>query len=125
MKNKKILIVEDHLALRMSLSSWISELFPSLEIHTAANGGDAVELAENINPDYAIVDISLPDFSGFDVVQMIKHNNPGSTVVILTIHEGKKYQDEAVRVGAAAFVTKREMLHELPSTLHNLFNRKN
>lgn len=124
MKNKTILIVEDHLALRMSLSSWISELFPSLEIHIAANGGEAVELAEYINPDYAIVDIGLPDIDGFDVTRLLKDNNPDSTIIMLTIHEEKKYKDEALRAGASAFVTKRDMISELPSTLHNLLNRQ-
>lgn len=125
MKNKAILIVEDHSALRMTLGSWISELFPSFEIHIAANGSDAVELAEGVNPDYAIVDIGLPDIDGLDVTRLIKERNPDSTIIILTIHEEEKYKLEAARAGAAAFVTKRDMLFALPATLHNLFNRLN
>lgn len=125
MKNKSIIIVEDHTALRMSLSSWIGELFPSLEIHNAASGEEALDIAEYFNVDFAIVDIGLPGMDGFEVTKILKNNNPNSEVVILSIYDGRKYTEESNRVGAAAFINKKDMLSKLPRVLTTLLDGKN
>lgn len=122
MKNKTLLIIEDHPALRTSLSSWISELFPTLVVHTAASGEEALDIIDNINPHFAIIDVGLPGMDGFEVSRSLKEINPEVKIVILTIFEGKKYVEESIRAGASAFITKKEMLVRIPKTLTNIFN---
>lgn len=115
-----MLIIEDNMALRLSLSSWLNDLYPSMEIHYAADGEEGLEIANYIRPDIALIDIGLPGMSGFEVTQKIKKQNLNTSIIILTIHEGPEYESESVSAGANCFINKKEMLKRLPETINSL-----
>jgi len=108
------------MALRLSLSSWLKDLYPSIEIHYAADGEEGLEIANYIKPDLALIDIGLPGISGFEVTREIKKQNNYTAIIILTIYEGPEYESESVTAGANYFINKKEMFKRLPETINSL-----
>ena len=71
----------------------------------AADGEEAVRLAEKLKPDIAILDISMPKLSGIEATEMIKDAHPETKVIILTVHEEEEYVYRILRAGASGYVS--------------------
>jgi DNA-binding NarL/FixJ family response regulator len=80
---------------------------PDIEIvGEAANGAEAVDLAERLNPDVAIVDISMPVMSGIEATERIKRVRPSTAVLILTAYDDDQYVFALLAAGAAGYLLK-------------------
>jgi DNA-binding NarL/FixJ family response regulator len=112
----KVLIVDDHAVVRHGLKS-------AIESH----GYEVVAVAGSINeaqafmtqkqPDAIIVDINLPDGSGFDLVAWSRRISPKTVVVVLTLNDGADYVRAAKSAGANAFIVKSAPLSDLIAAL--------
>lgn len=116
----KILVVEDHDAVRRALSHWLKVEFPEYELSEASSGEEAVSMISVINPDLVVMDLNLPGMSGIDTMKSIQTSNHSPKVIILATHEDKIYRDAARAAGANAYVPKHEMLVELIPTVTKL-----
>ncbi len=121
----KVLIVDDHSlarqAIRMALRFCRSG--PLEIVGEAADGATAIELARRLAPNIITVDIGLPDMSGLEVARRLKREVPQAKVVMVTIHEERQYREEAVKAGAAFYVTKGHLIDELPPCLNHLVDQ--
>ena len=106
MKKIRILIADDHSVVRSGLRSLFRTTREFVVVGEAANGEDAVALASKLNPDIAIVDISMPKLSGIEATRLIKQKNPDVKILILTIHDNEEYIYELIRAGADGYVLK-------------------
>ena len=122
---RNLLIVEDHSNLRESLAFWLTDLFPDVVIHQAANGEEGIATASKIRPYVILIDIGLPGISGLEATKEILRRGIQSQVVILTIHEGQAYQNGARDAGAIYFITKREMYARLPEVIRAVLEKRN
>ena len=96
----KILIVDDHGVLRAGLRALLSAE-PDLEVlGEAGNGDEALSLAQSLNPDVVLLDLSMPGASGIHVARQLKQQQPHIRTLILTVHEDDTLVREAIRVGA-------------------------
>ena len=121
-----ILIVEDHDAMRCALREWLETVFPHCHVIEAANGEEAITIAQAELPKVIIMDVGLPQMNGIEASRRIKAAVPSAQVVVLTIHEDKAYRADAKAAGVSAYVPKRTMQTELVSTLAALLSdRKN
>lgn len=103
---KKLLIVDDHALFRDGLKVLI-ERNPMYEvIGEAGNGKEALLAAKKLKPDLALVDISLPDQSGLDLIGEIKKVSPGTRVIIVSMHSKIDYIAKAFQAGAEGYVVK-------------------
>ena len=106
---KKVLIVEDHPIMRGGLAQLIgqqSDLVVCGEVESAHAALDEIEASE---PDIALVDISLKDSNGIELIKDIKIRWPKLPVLILSMHEESFYAERALRAGAHGYVTKAEV----------------
>lgn len=122
MDKKILLLIEDHEALRKSITSWLNELYPMLMIHQTATGEEGLQTAQSTNPDIAIIDIGLPGIDGLEVTKRIKSNKLKPNVIILTNMEGANYKKESLQAGAHSFINKKDMYNQLPAILNMLIN---
>ena len=100
----------------------------------ATNGDDAARIIEQLKPDVAILDISMPRLGGVDVTRRVKSKLPSMAVLILTIHDNDEYVFAALEAGAAGYLLKdsgrREVIEavravsEGESVLHPSIARK-
>jgi len=111
----RILIADDHSLIRTGLRT-ILNAHPGFEIvGEAADGDEALRLAQELRPDVVLTDISMPGpvGGGIAVARRLKETQPQIRVLILTVHEDENLLREAVRVGAAGYIVKRAAETEL------------
>jgi len=110
----RVLIVDDHPIVRSGLEAVINQ---EEELEVCGGAGDAsraLQAAVDLNPDLAIVDISLP--GGPDGIQLIKDLRsqcPDLLILVLSMHHESEYAEQALRAGARGYVTKQEPSDDL------------
>ena len=113
----RILIADDHGVLRGGLRVLLNEQPDWEVVGEAADGHQALELAQQLRPDIILLDITMPGPDGIEVTRALTQRVPESHVLILTVHEDHELLREAVRAGAAGYVVKRAAQAELLSAI--------
>jgi len=102
----QVLIVDDHPLFRRGVR-WSLENEPDiLVVGEATDGQTAVQQADLLVLDVVLIDINMPQMNGLEVTRIIRRRHPQTGVVVLTMHEDDEQLFHAVRVGAAAYITK-------------------
>jgi DNA-binding NarL/FixJ family response regulator len=112
----KVLIVDDHAVVRHGLKSAIQSHGYEV-VAEAGSINEAQAFMAQTNPDAIIVDINLPDGSGFDLVAWCRRISPTTAIVVLTLNDGADYVRSAKSAGANAFIVKNAPLTELIAAL--------
>ena len=101
----RVMLVEDHAAFRQSLAALLSQE-PDLEV--VAQAGSLAQARKMLDTplEVAVLDLSLPDGDGRDLIGELRQRNPGISVLILTLMLGPGHLDEVVKVGADAVLHK-------------------
>ena len=109
----RVLVADDHTLVRESLVAVLEADGRCVVVGQAANGSDALAAVVRLDPDVAIVDISMPGLGGLEVVRRLRGDAPRTRVLVLTMHEEQEYLLQAVRAGAAGFLLKDSPTVEL------------
>jgi DNA-binding NarL/FixJ family response regulator len=109
----RILIADDNVALRRSLVRALQSDAGIEVVGEAGDGGLAVEMAKELNPDVVIMDIVMPLVNGIDATRQIVHDCPRTQVIGLSVHISKAYATRMLMAGASAYVLKNGDLDEL------------
>lgn len=112
----KVLIVDDHAVVRHGLKSAI-ESHGYIVVAEAGSINEAQAFMAQTNPDAIVVDINLPDGSGFDLVAWSRKISPSTAIVVLTLNDGEDYVRAAKYAGANAFIVKSAPLTDLIAAL--------
>ena len=112
----KILIVDDHVVMRHGLKTAIQSHGYEV-VAEAGSINEAQAFMAQKNPDAIIVDINLPDGSGFDLVAWSRRVSPTIAIVVLTLNDGADYVRAAKSAGANAFIVKNAPLPDLIAAL--------
>ncbi len=92
----------------------IIEEDPALQvIHEASDGAEAVRLCQELQPDLVILDVGLPKLSGLEVARQIRVLSPYSKILFLSVISSQDVMREALRIGAAGYITKSDALRDL------------
>jgi DNA-binding NarL/FixJ family response regulator len=103
-----LLIVDDHPSFRASARAILqAEGFDV--VGEAEDGATALTAAEELRPDVVLLDVQLPDMSGFDVCKQLRDDGATPAVVLVSSREATDYGPCIERSGAAGFVTKGEL----------------
>jgi DNA-binding NarL/FixJ family response regulator len=120
METVSILLVDDHAVLRDGVRM-VLETQPGFQVvGTTKNGRDAVQLAKELKPNIAVLDIAMPAMNGLEATRHILECCPDTRVVILSMHEGEEYLREALRAGASGYVLKRAAAQELVGAIQTV-----
>lgn len=119
----RILLADDHALVREGIRRVLEE-DPEFEVVAeAADGEEAVAMAREHRPDVAVVDITMPSVSGFEVTVRIQSEAPATRVLILSMHDDVEYVMRAVRAGARGYLLKDEagpsQLREAVRSVHS------
>jgi len=86
----------------------------------AGKGSEALELVRQLGPDLLLLDITMPDGNGFDVLDQVTKLYPEIRVIVLTVHEAGEYALRAVREGAAGYLPKSAASIELEQAIQTV-----
>ncbi len=103
----KLLIVDDHAALRATLRQ-IFEAF-NVSIFEAGSGEEAVNLFAAERPDWVVMDMRMPGIGGLKATEAILHLSPGARVIVISQFDEPECSDQARRAGAVDYVNKEDM----------------
>src|SRR5271165_4298919 len=110
---KKVVIVDDHPLFRERLAQLINYQ-PDMEVTGEAESTkDAIQLIQNTSPDLAIIDITLKESSGLELLKSIKALSIGLPVLVLSMHEESLYAERAILAGATGYITKHQPADEV------------
>lgn len=83
----KILLVDDHDLVLKGMSAVFRENFPEMTVATASSGQKAIEEIRKADTDLTVLDLELPDISGFSLIRMIRQEAPTIKIIVNTVHE--------------------------------------
>jgi DNA-binding NarL/FixJ family response regulator len=118
----KVLLADDHSIVREGLRRIIEESEDIEVIAEADDGRIAIQLAQEKQPDIAVVDISMPGLDGLEVVSQLKVYRPELPIIILTMHEEEQYVVRAIEAGAMGYVTKRSAPEQLVKAIRQVMD---
>src|SRR5215472_16861281 len=107
---KRIVIVDDHPLFRKGLEQLIRAERSFTVCGEAANAAEAMDVIRRLEPDLAIVDLSLPGTNGIELIKNIRVEFPRLTILVLSMHDESLYAVRALRAGAAGYVMKHEAM---------------
>jgi DNA-binding NarL/FixJ family response regulator len=109
----RVLCVDDHPIVREGVAAIIN-LQPDMTLAgTAATGAEALQRFVELGPDVALVDLRLPDMTGFELIRKIKDKSPNARIIVLSSHEGDVDIQRALEAGAQGYVVKGIVRDEL------------
>ncbi len=116
----RILLADDHSIVRAGLRSLIEDTGDMEVVHEASDGAEAIHEAHRLNPDVAVVDISMPGMDGLEVVSRLQAELPDLPILILTMHEEEQYVVRSISAGAKGYITKRSAPEQLVKAIRQL-----
>ena len=121
---RKVFLVDDHPLVREWLANVINQQ-DDLTVCGQTEGREGcIDAVEKKRPDVVIVDISLKDCSGFDLIVEIKQRVPRVEVIVLSMHDSPLYARRALRAGATGYVVKRETTRKICGAIRDVLNGK-
>ena len=123
MSTTRVLIADDHEAVRRGLRFVLEGNSELKVIGEAVNGEEAVEQVQRLKPDLVILDLSMPILDGLAAAREIKKFSPATPIVVFSMHKIKEFVDMAKRIGLRGFVAKEDdgdaILEAVDAVLHN------
>ena len=113
----RILIIDDHEIVRSGIKAMFSEPAGVAMFGEASEAREALDRIREANWDVAVLDISLGDRSGLDLLRDIKQFRPKLPVLILSMHAEEHYAIRSLKAGAAGYITKGSPREELRSAI--------
>ncbi len=110
---KKIIIVDDHPLMRKGLALSLDSETDLKVVGQAADAEEGLTMLEELKPDVAIVDISLPGMSGLELIKHIQAMYPEVRCLVVSRHDEALYAERAIRAGARGYVMKLEAGDEI------------
>lgn len=117
----KILLIDDHKLIKIGIKVLLEDNKEVNVIDDCSSKKEFLEKITNDSYDLFICDISLPDATGYDILEVIKEKKINTKVIILSMHEDKSYMKKAFKLGASGYVTKstahEEILHAIDKVM--------
>ncbi len=117
---KKILIADDHSAIRLGVKQICISEYPNVEIGEATNYAEVFQKLNNNNWDILILDIDLPGRSGLDILQQIKTDKIRVPVLMFSFHGEQQIALRALKLGASGYLSKDAADNELVNAINQI-----
>lgn len=109
----RVLIADDHAMIRDGLKQIISFVPEMLVTGEAENGEQVLRQLRELEVDVLVLDMSMPGKSGIALIQQIRVTQPSLAILVLSMHQESQYAVQAIRAGAAGYITKNSASGQL------------
>ncbi len=120
MKQIRVLLIEDHFLARVALQSVLAGYAQIEVVGEAGDGETGIAMYRQLHPDIVVLDLRLPQVSGFDVISRLRAEFPGARIIVLSNYRGSEDIYRAVHNGAMAYLTKDTNGEELLDAIRNV-----
>lgn len=116
----RVFIADDHAIVREGLKQILADSPDIIVAGESENGLDAIKLFRKSKCHVMLLDISMPDKSGIDVLKQVKKENPDMAVLMLSMHREDQYAIRSLKAGAAGYLTKQSAPKELVTAIRQV-----
>jgi len=113
-----ILVVDDHSIVRHGITVLLSKEEDLVICGEAGTFEEAEEAIQKLNPDIVLIDITLKDQNGLDLIPIARERNPEVKLLVLSMHDESVYAEKALRAGAHGYVMKEDADEVIVDALH-------
>ncbi|MHC4158467.1 MAG: response regulator [Planctomycetota bacterium] len=118
----KILIVDDHPIVRQGLTEFINQEKDLKVCAQAEDAHQAMQAVRSSNPDMVVVDISLKESSGMELIKDINVQYPNLAILALSMHDESLYAERALRAGAKGYIMKAEATEKVIGAIRKILS---
>ena len=118
----RVLLADDHALFRAGIRALLEKVPDFVVVGEASTGREALELIQAESPDVVLMDISMPDLNGLDVVRQLGKDFPEVRCIILSMHADEEHVWQALQAGAAGYLVKGGSLAELELAIKSVAN---
>jgi two-component system response regulator NreC len=115
-----VLLAEDHPIVRCGLRSLLEAMPGVIVVGESGDGAEVVDLVLQLDPDVVLLDISLPNQTGLEIVAALTKKRARARVLILSMHDEEEYVLTALRSGASGYMLKSADLEELKLAIRSV-----
>jgi DNA-binding NarL/FixJ family response regulator len=112
-----VLLADDHLLFRQGLALLVGKQAEWEIVGEAGDGEEAVQLAQHLRPQIAVLDVEMPRMDGMEATRRILQVSPATRIVALSMYGDVHYQERMFEAGALAYVLKNEAIDDLVSAI--------
>jgi DNA-binding NarL/FixJ family response regulator len=116
----RILLADDHAVLRAGLRLLLNSQEGFSIIGEAATGAETLSLAERLQPDLILLDLSMPALGGLEALPLLRRLAPQARILILTMHDDPQYLRQTLKSGSSGYVLKKAADVELLSAVRSV-----
>jgi DNA-binding NarL/FixJ family response regulator len=109
----RVVLADDHHLVRTGIRALLEKAGDIEVVGEAADGQEAVELVERLQPDVLVIDIAMPRLTGIQALERVRTLGENTRVVILSMHSGGPLVRQALRAGAIGYLLKHSVTEEL------------
>src|SRR5271155_704521 len=117
----RVLVVDDHQLIRVGISTLLLPESDMKLVGEASNGREAIAKFRECDPDVTLMDLQMPEMSGFDAIVAIRDEFPGARIIVLTTYTGDVQAQRAIKAGAQGYVLKNLLHKELLETIRAVY----
>jgi len=121
MSGMLLMIVDDHRLVRVALGAMLSEARGMEVVGQAESGEESLTLARELAPNVVLMDLKMPGIGGLEATRRLLRADPGIRVVVVTACSEDPFPAQAIKAGAAGFLTKGASRDELLSAIRKVF----
>ncbi|MFZ2278972.1 MAG: response regulator transcription factor [Prosthecobacter sp.] len=119
---KRLVLIDDHPIMRHGLAQLIRAEEGLDVIGEAGSARDGLEVVGKLKPDLAVIDLTLPDKNGLELVKDIRALHPSTQCIVLSMHDETLYGERSLRAGARGYVMKEEAADHLVTAIHKVIS---
>lgn len=119
---KRIVVIDDHQIVVEGISSCLNDTNDLVVCGSASTLTNGMNVINELNPDAVILDLSLENGNGLDLMKAIMYEFPLLPVLILSMHEESMYAERAIRAGAKGYIMKNESFQKVADGLRQIMN---
>jgi DNA-binding NarL/FixJ family response regulator len=112
----RLILADDHQSVLDTVTAMLAPEFDI--VGTVHDGAALLEAVTRLDPDIAVLDISMPVFNGLEVARRLRQRGCRTKVIFLTVHDDEDFVREALTAGAAGYVVKASMAVDLLRAIH-------
>ena len=117
----RILVVDDHQLIRVGIATLLLPESDMKLVGEASNGREAIAKYRECRPDVTLMDLQMPEMSGFDAIVAIRDEFPEARIIVLTTYVGDVQAQRAMKAGAQGYVLKNLLHKELLETIRAVY----
>src|SRR5262245_8776774 len=121
-RKARIFLIDDHAVVRYGIGQLIDKQSDLMVCGESEGANEALKVLPTVKPDLIILDISLKESSGLDLIRTIKAQSPQTRVLVVSMHDEAVYAEMALRAGASGYIMKEQAIANVLTAIRRVLN---